>query len=64
MKTGLILMGMACFNFSVLAEEVKGIDYCHDANVSQVWQKLLADYPHDPIIIKLAGLREGLCMMI
>jgi hypothetical protein len=25
---------------------------------------MLTDYPTDPVILKLAGLREGLCLMI
>jgi hypothetical protein len=39
-------------------------DYCHDAKVNQDWIKILAEYPKDSVILKLAGLREGLCLMI
>lgn len=46
------------------AEESKSPNYCHDAQKNQDWLEMVAKYPNDPIIIKLAGLREGLCMMI
>jgi hypothetical protein len=42
------------------AEESGKVDYCHDAKVNQDWLK----NPKDPVILKLAGLREGLCLMI
>lgn len=64
MKSGLFLIGLLSFTINAFAEEVKGIDYCHDAKVSQEWLKMITDYPHDPVILKLAGLREGLCLMI
>jgi hypothetical protein len=46
------------------AEETAKVDYCHDAKINQDWNKQIAEFPKDPIILKLAGLREGLCMMI
>jgi hypothetical protein len=49
---------------SANAEDAKNPNYCHDKEKSQEWAKMIADYPNDPIVIKLAGLREGLCMMI
>jgi len=64
MKSGLFLILLSSLAFNTLAEEVKGIDYCHDAKVSQEWLKMITDYPTDPVILKLAGLREGLCLMI
>lgn len=39
-------------------------DYCHDETVNQEWKDLVSESPADPLIIKLAGLREGLCRMI
>lgn len=63
MRFGLIVL--SCFwSLLVHGEEVKGVDYCHDDKVSKQWLDLLSDYPTDPIIIKLVGLREGLCLMI
>lgn len=50
--------------FAASAEELEKVDYCHDAKVSQDWLKMIAEYPKDPVILKLAGLREGLCLMI
>jgi hypothetical protein len=46
------------------ADESNSPNYCHDAQKNLDWEKMVADYPSDPIIIKLAGLREGLCVMI
>jgi hypothetical protein len=49
---------------AVNAEESGKVDYCHDAKVNQDWIKMIAEYPKDPVTLKLAGLREGLCLMI
>jgi hypothetical protein len=46
------------------SEEIKSPNYCHDAQKTQEWMEMVEKYPADPIVIKLAGLREGLCMMI
>ncbi len=64
MKSIIFSIIMLFMTITADADEVKGVDYCHDAKVSKEWHKLLADYHNDPIIIKLAGLREGLCLMI
>jgi hypothetical protein len=64
MKTGLFSIPIFLFAVSVNAEEVKGVDYCHDAKINQDWDKQIAQYPNDAIILHLAGLREGLCQMI
>ncbi|WAK04598.1 hypothetical protein [Methylobacter sp. YRD-M1] len=50
--------------FAANGEESGKVDYCHDAKVNQDWLKMIAEYPKDPVILKLAGLREGLCLMI
>ena len=46
------------------AQASEQVDYCHDAKINQDWHKQITEYPEDPIILKLAGLREGLCLMI
>ena len=46
--------------FTANAEVTEKVDYCHDAKVNQDWKKTLTEFPDDPIIIKLAVLREGL----
>jgi len=47
---------------SALALEPKS--YCHDPTTVAQWQKLLSNSPRDPIVIRLYGLRRGLCSMI
>ncbi|MDD5494470.1 MAG: hypothetical protein PHG36_07370 [Dehalococcoidia bacterium] len=64
MKTGLISILLFFLTFTTNAEETEGIDYCHDAKINQDWLKMIGEYPKDAIILKLAGLREGLCLMI
>ncbi len=64
MKSGLFSLSLALLATVASADEVAGVDYCHDPKASQEWQKMVIEYPKDPIIIKLAGLREGLCLMI
>jgi hypothetical protein len=46
------------------AEDGAAPNYCHDMQKNQEWREMVSEYPNDPIIIKLAGLREGLCIMI
>jgi hypothetical protein len=53
MKTGLFLILLSSLAFNALAEEVKGIDYCHDAKVSQEWLKMITDYPTDPCYLEI-----------
>ena len=48
---------------TALAEE-QPVNYCHDEEVNADWEKMLLDTPKDPLIIKLYGLRIGLCRMI
>jgi hypothetical protein len=49
---------------SARAEDAASPNYCHGAQKIRDWQDMVAKYPNDPIVIKLAGLREGLCLMI
>jgi hypothetical protein len=49
---------------AAFAEEKLPVNYCHDEGVNADWEKMLADTPEDPLIIKLYGLRVGLCRMI
>ena len=39
-------------------------NYCHDAGVVAEWETMRAGSPNDPIVIKLYGLREGLCGIV
>lgn len=64
MKTGILTILLFLLIFTANAEEVQKVDYCHDAKANQDWSTKIAEFPEDPIILKLAGLREGLCMMI
>lgn len=64
MKSGLFPILLFCLTFSAYSEETEKVNYCHDDKINQDWIKKVADYPKDPIILKLAGLREGLCLMI
>jgi hypothetical protein len=64
MKSRLPILLLLFFTATVTAEEIKGVDYCHNSNINQDWDKKITDFPKDPIILKLAGLRTGLCQMI
>jgi hypothetical protein len=64
MKQLLVILVTLFFPISALSEEAATVNYCHDDQKNQDWEKMVADYPNDPIIIKLAGLRVGLCVMI
>lgn len=65
MKSKLIFMLLLlCLTTAINAEEIQGIDYCHNPSINQDWDKKITDFPKDPIILKLAGLRTGLCQMI
>ncbi|MGJ0483229.1 MAG: hypothetical protein ACR65R_01685 [Methylomicrobium sp.] len=46
------------------AEEPQNPNYCRDASKNQEWKDRVAKYPNDPLVIKLAGLRKVLCLMI
>lgn len=59
-----ILLNLLLLVTAAHAQEPEQADYCHDASINQDWRKHIAAYPQDPIILKLAGLREGLCLMI
>ncbi len=37
---------------------------CHDPATVADWEKLLSTNPRDPVVIRLYGLRRGLCSMI
>lgn len=39
-------------------------NYCHAPENKQQFERMLAQFPNDPGIIKLYALREGLCAMI
>jgi len=64
MQSRLFSIFLFSLSLSVYAEETEKIDYCHDDKINQDWTKRVAEFPNDPIILKLAGLREGLCLMI
>jgi hypothetical protein len=64
MKSLLITILLFFLTFSAYSEETEKINYCHNEKINQDWIKKIADYPEDPIILKLAGLRVGLCLMI
>jgi hypothetical protein len=36
-------------------------NYCHDQAIAADWRRTLSETPNDPLVIKLYGLREGLC---
>lgn len=56
--SAVILMSSAAYS----GEE--DVNYCHDETVNKDWKERVEKFPLDPIIVKLAGLREGLCAMI
>jgi hypothetical protein len=64
MKPFLALLPALLFTLFARAEEPPSPNYCHDVSKIQEWKDMVAKYPNDPIVIKLAGLREGLCLMI
>lgn len=37
---------------------------CHDPATVADWERLLSSNPRDPVVIRLYGLRRGLCSMI
>jgi hypothetical protein len=37
---------------------------CHDLATMADWEKLLSENPKDPVVIRLYGLRRGVCSMI
>ncbi|MGY6217364.1 hypothetical protein ACW73L_19595 [Methylolobus aquaticus] len=39
-------------------------NYCHDPAIAEDWRRMLSETPNDPIVIKLYGLREGLCSLV
>jgi hypothetical protein len=64
MKPFLAFLPALLFTQFAHAEATQSPNYCHDTSKNEEWKDMLAKYPNDPIIIKLAGLREGLCLMI
>lgn len=64
MKSLLITILLFFLAFSAYSEETEKMNYCHNEKINQDWIKRVAEFPNDPIILKLAGLREGLCLMI
>jgi len=59
-----LLPALLLFSVPLFAAEDEPANYCHDDSVEKDWARMLAETPTDPIIIKLFGLREGLCGMI
>jgi hypothetical protein len=39
-------------------------NYCHDQAIAADWRRMLSETPNDPLVIKLYGLREGLCSLV
>jgi len=39
-------------------------NYCHDPSIAADWRRMLSETPNDPLVVKLYGLREGLCGLI
>jgi hypothetical protein len=64
MKPSLALLTALFFTMFARAEATPSPNYCHDDSKNREWKEMVAKYPNDPIVIKLAGLREGLCLMI
>ena len=62
MKALIIILLVA--SSPVVAGEDTPVNYCHSQEAADTWGKMLSDAPEDPIIIKLYGLRIGLCGMI
>jgi len=61
--TILILTICSCFiDSSFLRAE--GANYCHDEEVNQDWENLIAKYPKDFAIHTLHALRIGLCYKV
>lgn len=63
-----ITPNQAALNITVEEEIAPELDpeqnYCKDSAQNDKWGKALAEYPEDPIIIKLFALRAGLCVMV
>jgi hypothetical protein len=39
-------------------------NYCKDEEARVKWEKMLVEYPNDDMVLHLAGLHYGMCMMI
>jgi hypothetical protein len=49
---------------SVRALATDSQNRCHDPATMADWERLLSENPRDPVVIRLYGLRRGLCSMI
>ena len=59
-----LLPAFLLFSLPLFAAEDEPVNHRHEETVDKHWAKMLAETPEDPIIIKLFGLRKGLCEMI
>lgn len=64
MKSSLMFIPLLFMASIINATETNQPNYCHNIAINQDWDKKITDFPKDPIILKLAGLRTGLCLMI
>jgi hypothetical protein len=62
MKLKLLFMLLLALYFP--AHAATQANYCHNLAMNQDWDKKVVEFSQDPIILKLAGLRTGLCQMI
>ncbi len=60
----LILLSLMILTLPVtLAGERKGSS-CNDTEINQQWERAVAAYPQDRLIIKLSATRTGLCNLV
>lgn len=59
-----MMSGLVVLALSAPALATNSQNRCHDPATVADWEKLLSDNPRDPVVIRLYGLRRGLCSMI
>ncbi|MGH8548152.1 MAG: hypothetical protein ACRERU_06035 [Methylococcales bacterium] len=60
----ILMIVLVSFSLSAFAADKTPANYCHDEQVGADWEKMLVESPEDRSILKLYGLRIGLCQMI
>ena len=59
-----LMSGLLVLGLSLLALADDSRNRCHDPATVADWGKLLSSNPRDPVVVRLYGLRRGLCSMI
>jgi hypothetical protein len=58
------MIGLLLARGALAATAPEEANYCHDPAVDAQWERMLGETPEDPIVLKLYGLRSGLCSMV